>query len=77
MGEKGGDAADAQGAGQPDGQRAHGRLRVFQLGHDPHAALEVARARVRQRQPARGADQKLCLEPVFQLFHAFGDDRFG
>jgi hypothetical protein len=77
MGKKGGDAADAQGAGEPNSQRAHRRLRFFQLGHDPHAALEIARARVRQRQPPRGADQKLRLEPVFQLFHPFGDDRLG
>jgi hypothetical protein len=77
MGKEGGDAADAQGAGEPDGERAHGRLRFFQLRNDPHAALEIARARVRQRQPARRADQKLRLEPVFQLFHAFGDDRLG
>src|SRR6476660_3012443 len=28
MGKEGGDAADAQGAGEPDGERAHGRLRA-------------------------------------------------
>jgi hypothetical protein len=77
MGKKGGNAADAQGACEPNSQRAHGRLRFFQLRNNPHAPLEIARARVRQRQPARGADQKLRLEPVLQLFHAFGDDGFG
>jgi hypothetical protein len=77
MGEEGGNATDAQGAGESDGERPHRRLRFVQLRNDPHATLKIARSSVRQRQPARGADQKLRLEPVFQLLHAFGDDRFG
>jgi hypothetical protein len=32
MSKKKGDAADAQGTGEPDGERADGRLRFFQLG---------------------------------------------
>ena len=77
VGEEGGDATDAQGAGEPNCERAYGRLRFVELGDDAHAALEITRSSVGQRQPARGTDQKLCLEPLFQLAHPLGDDRFG
>ncbi len=72
-----GDAADAQGAGEPDGERAHRRLRLVEFRDDAHAALEIARARVGRRQPPRRAHQELGLEFGFQLLHALGDDGFG
>ena len=64
-------------AGEPDGERANGRLRLVQFGDDAHAAFEVARSGVGQCQPAGRADQKLRLEPVLKLLHPFGDHGFG
>ena len=71
------DAAQPQRSAETDGQRAHRRLCLVQLGHHSGAPFEITGAGIRQRQAAGGADQKLGFEPVLQLLHAFGDDRFG
>ena len=52
-------------------------MRFIELGNDAYAALEIARAGVSQRQPPRGADQKLRLQQLLQLSDPFGVDRFG
>ena len=77
MSQERGDAAHPQRAGEPDGERANGRLRLVQFGDDPHAAFEVACSGVSECQPAGRADQQLRLEPLFELFHPFGDHGFG